>query len=97
MQTLRVKLLAYLVSFLLLGGAIQIARRHVMTQTTSVAVESRRPSRGPSSTVVSSTVASLPPDIVRLLDVLARIELRRRRARLQVLGGAPGRGAPDPE
>jgi hypothetical protein len=56
-----------------------------MTQRTSV------PSRPPSSLVSSSVVASpvaltpvgpsspliLPPDVVRLLEVLARIELRR--------------------
>lgn len=66
-----------------------------MTQRTSV------PSRPPSarvsspvvaSTVVSSTVAlstsstTLPPDIVRLIEVLARIEVRRRQRLLELQG-----------
>jgi hypothetical protein len=93
-------MLAYLVPFLLLGGAIQIARRHVMTKTESVpsaVVESHRPSRGLSSPVASSTVASLPADVIRLLDVFARIELRRRRERLLNFWVAPGAGASEPE
>jgi hypothetical protein len=63
-----------------------------MTQRTSV--PSRPPSALVSSPVTLATVAlspvalpssaSLPPDIVRLLEVLARIELRRQ-LRLQAL------------
>jgi len=45
-----------------------------------------------SSAVGSPPVAPLPPDIVHLLDVLARIELRRRRARLHNLTVAQGTG-----
>ncbi len=90
MRALRVKLLAYLVSILRLGGAIQIARRHIMSQTTSVTAESRPPSFALSSVSLALVVPSpssplvFPPDVVRLLEVFARIEARRQ-ARLRSL------------
>ena len=66
-----------------------------MTQRTSV--PSRPPSARVSSPVVpapavspsvalSSGPTTLPPDIVRLIEVLARIELRRRQRLLDLQG-----------
>jgi hypothetical protein len=67
-----------------------------MTQTTSVAAKSQPASPLLSSLVASSAVASspvesstispvvFPPDVVRLLEVFARIEARRQ-ARLRAL------------
>jgi len=91
MRTLRVKPLAYHLPFLLLGGAIQIARRHVMSQTRVVPAESRPPSPSLSSpetvppVVLSPSLPLVfPPDVVRLIEVFARIEARRQ-ARLREL------------
>jgi len=62
--------------------SFQNARRHVMTQTIAVASDPRPPSPRPSSLEASSP--GFPPDVVRLLDVLVRIESRRQ-ARLRAL------------
>ncbi len=55
-----------------------------MVQAISVAVDPRPPSARALSPVTPSP--SFPPDVIRLLDVLARIELRRQ-TRLRELRG----------
>jgi hypothetical protein len=85
MWALRVKLLAYHVPFLLRRVApLQIVRRHSMVQAIPVAVDSRPPSPRVLTPVARVPVEPFSADVIRLLDVLARIELRRQ-ARLRAL------------